>query len=169
MAEAAMAPSNAALIKSGYDAFARGDLQGAFAVFAEDILWHVPGRGPLSRDYRGHDECWDFSSTSWNYPTARSAFRLTTSWPRLTEWSCSAPRVRSAAVEAGPHRRSTFGRSKMDEPPSSGSTRAISRPKTSSGRRRSNQKVGRSLRKARRSASLTGQVPTGTRGSVTKR
>jgi ketosteroid isomerase-like protein len=38
-----MAPSNAALIKSGYDAFARGDLQGAFAVFAEDILWHIPG------------------------------------------------------------------------------------------------------------------------------
>ena len=27
-----------------------------FAVFAEDILWHVPGRGPLSRDYRGHAE-----------------------------------------------------------------------------------------------------------------
>ena len=50
MAEAAIAPTNAALIKSGYDAFARGDLQGAFAVFAEDILWHIPGRGPLSRD-----------------------------------------------------------------------------------------------------------------------
>jgi uncharacterized protein len=26
------------------------------AVFAEDILRHVPGRGPLSRDYRGHTE-----------------------------------------------------------------------------------------------------------------
>jgi ketosteroid isomerase-like protein len=53
MTEAAMAQSNAALIKSGYDAFARGDLQGAFAVFAEDILWHVPGRGAISGDYRG--------------------------------------------------------------------------------------------------------------------
>jgi hypothetical protein len=30
----------------------------------------------------------------------------------------------------------------MEEPPSSGNTRAISRLKTSSGRRRSNQKVG---------------------------
>jgi len=60
MAEAAMAPSNAALIKSGYNAFARGDLQGAFAVFAEDILWHIPGRGPLSRDYRGHAEVLGF-------------------------------------------------------------------------------------------------------------
>jgi hypothetical protein len=34
MAEAAMASSNAALIKSGYVAFASGDLQGALAVFA---------------------------------------------------------------------------------------------------------------------------------------
>jgi uncharacterized protein len=24
--------------------------------FADDIFWHVPGRGPLSRDYRGHAE-----------------------------------------------------------------------------------------------------------------
>lgn len=60
MAETPMAPSNAALIKSAYDAFVRGDLQGAFAVFAEDILWHVPGRGPLSRDYRGHAEVLGF-------------------------------------------------------------------------------------------------------------
>ena len=60
MTEAATAQSNAALIKSGYDAFARGDIQGAFAVFAEDILWHIPGRGPLSRDYRGHAEVLGF-------------------------------------------------------------------------------------------------------------
>ena len=45
--------ANAALITSAYDAFSRGDVQGAFAAFDEDIFWHVPGRGPLSRDYRG--------------------------------------------------------------------------------------------------------------------
>ena len=45
MAEAAMAPSNAALIKSGYDAFARGDLQGAFAVFAERYSLARSGAG----------------------------------------------------------------------------------------------------------------------------
>ena len=38
------ANANAALIRSGYDAFARGDVQGALAVFAQDILWHIPGR-----------------------------------------------------------------------------------------------------------------------------
>jgi uncharacterized protein len=55
-AEITAAQANAALIKSAYDAFSRGDTQSVFAVFAENILWHVPGRGPLSRDYRGHAE-----------------------------------------------------------------------------------------------------------------
>jgi ketosteroid isomerase-like protein len=31
-----------------------------FERLAEDILWHVPGRGPLSRDYRGHQEVLGF-------------------------------------------------------------------------------------------------------------
>ncbi len=52
--------ANAALIRAGYDAFARGDVQGALAAFAPDILWHIPGRGPLSRDYRGHAEVLGF-------------------------------------------------------------------------------------------------------------
>jgi ketosteroid isomerase-like protein len=55
-AEITAAQANAALIKSAYDAFSRGDTQSVFVVLAEDILWHVPGRGPLSRDYRGHAE-----------------------------------------------------------------------------------------------------------------
>jgi ketosteroid isomerase-like protein len=55
-----MAEDNAALIKGGYDAFSRGDIPAAFAVFAEDIHWHVPGRGPLSGDYRGHAEVGGF-------------------------------------------------------------------------------------------------------------
>ena len=58
--ETAAAKANAALIKSAYDAFSRGDIQGAMATFAEDIFWHVPGRGPLSRDYRGHAEVLGF-------------------------------------------------------------------------------------------------------------
>ena len=48
--------ANGALIESAYDAFSRGDLQRVFATFDEHILWHVPGHGPLSRDYRGHAE-----------------------------------------------------------------------------------------------------------------
>lgn len=60
MTDIATAEANAALIISGYDAFGRGDIRGALAVFAENILWHVPGRGPLSRDYRGHGEVLGF-------------------------------------------------------------------------------------------------------------
>jgi uncharacterized protein len=52
--------ANASLILSGYAAFSRGDISGALAVFAEDIFWHIPGRGPLSRDYRGQAEVLGF-------------------------------------------------------------------------------------------------------------
>lgn len=59
-AEITAAQANAALIRNAYEAFGRGDTQSVFAVFAENILWHVPGRGPLSRDYRGHAEVGGF-------------------------------------------------------------------------------------------------------------
>jgi ketosteroid isomerase-like protein len=51
---------NTTLILSGYAAFRRGDIPSALAVFAENIFWHVPGRGPLSRDYRGRAEVLGF-------------------------------------------------------------------------------------------------------------
>ncbi|HXX47849.1 MAG TPA: nuclear transport factor 2 family protein [Myxococcota bacterium] len=54
------ASANGELIRDAYAAFARGDVQGALSRFADDIVWHVPGRGPLSRDYRGPDEVLGF-------------------------------------------------------------------------------------------------------------
>jgi ketosteroid isomerase-like protein len=60
MTEATTAQINADLIRRAYDAFSRGDMEGVFALFAKDILWHVPGRGPLSGDYRGHVEVQGF-------------------------------------------------------------------------------------------------------------
>ena len=62
MTDVKEADANAALIRNGYDAFARGDVQGALAAFAQDILWHIPGRGPLSRDYRGPTDVLGFFS-----------------------------------------------------------------------------------------------------------
>jgi ketosteroid isomerase-like protein len=50
-----MAHSNAELLRQGYEAFARGDLPTVLGVFSDEITWHVPGRSPLSGDYRGHD------------------------------------------------------------------------------------------------------------------
>jgi ketosteroid isomerase-like protein len=142
MAEAATAPFYAALIKSGYDAFARGDLQGAFAVFAEDILWHIPGRGPLSRDYRGHAEVLGFFQHFMEL--SHRTFRI-----EIDDILAKGDRVVVLCTESAQRggrswstpQRSTFGPSRTDEPPSSGSTRAISRPKTSSGRRRCNQNL----------------------------
>jgi ketosteroid isomerase-like protein len=60
MTPATTAEANARLIKDAYEAFARGDVVQAFAAFGQDILWHVPGRGPLSRDYRGPAEVGGF-------------------------------------------------------------------------------------------------------------
>jgi uncharacterized protein len=46
---------NVQLVKDGFAAFARGDIQGLLALFAEDIEWVIPGAGlPLAGTYRGH-------------------------------------------------------------------------------------------------------------------
>ncbi len=52
--------TNQAIIENAYAAFARGDIPTVLEVLDKDILWHVPGRGPLSRDYRGHAEVLGF-------------------------------------------------------------------------------------------------------------
>jgi ketosteroid isomerase-like protein len=60
MADMTTEAINAALIVSAYEAFSRGDIQSVLGTLAEDIVWHVPGRGPLSCDYRGHTEVLGF-------------------------------------------------------------------------------------------------------------
>src|SRR5262245_29002500 len=60
VSEATTAQTNGVLIRRAYEAFARGDTEGAIAACSKDIFWHVPGRGPLSRDYRGHAEVLGF-------------------------------------------------------------------------------------------------------------
>jgi ketosteroid isomerase-like protein len=51
-----MAHPNEDLLRRGYEAFAGGDLQAVQEFFADDILWHAPGRNPLSGDYKGAQE-----------------------------------------------------------------------------------------------------------------
>ena len=55
-AERVGATSNETLVRGGYDAFARGDVDAVLSIFDPNILWHVPGRGPISGDYRGPGE-----------------------------------------------------------------------------------------------------------------
>jgi len=55
-----MTNDNAQMIRDGYEAFARGDIPAVLEMLGEDIAWHVPGRSPLSGDYRGHEDVLGF-------------------------------------------------------------------------------------------------------------
>ncbi|MGA8296363.1 MAG: nuclear transport factor 2 family protein [Acidimicrobiales bacterium] len=46
---------NVELTRRGYAAFSKGDFADLTDVFADDIVWHVPGPGPLAGTYRGRD------------------------------------------------------------------------------------------------------------------
>jgi ketosteroid isomerase-like protein len=55
-----MAHPNEELLRRGYEAFAQGDLEAVKDVFAGDIVFHVPGRGLISGEYRGRDAALGF-------------------------------------------------------------------------------------------------------------
>jgi len=46
---------NATLVRKGYEAFAKGDVAALTQLFSEALVWHVPGRSPISGEYRGRD------------------------------------------------------------------------------------------------------------------
>jgi hypothetical protein len=54
------AEANRQLIEGAYAAFARGDIPAVLRALDERVLWHVPGRGPLSRNYMGHQQVLGF-------------------------------------------------------------------------------------------------------------
>jgi ketosteroid isomerase-like protein len=55
-----MAHPKEAVMRSGYEAFQRGDLDALRAIFDEDIAWHIGGRSQISGDYRGIDDVFGF-------------------------------------------------------------------------------------------------------------
>jgi uncharacterized protein len=49
-----MAHPNENLLREGFAAFQKGDLEALqHQYFAEDIRWHIPGRSPIAGDYEG--------------------------------------------------------------------------------------------------------------------
>lgn len=46
----------AKLLRKGYQAYARGDVGEVMSVLANDLVWHLPGQGPLSGDIKGKTE-----------------------------------------------------------------------------------------------------------------
>ncbi|TET99249.1 MAG: nuclear transport factor 2 family protein [Dehalococcoidia bacterium] len=46
---------NVALLRRGYEAFAKGDMATLTELFSEDTVWHEPGNNPLSGEQRGRE------------------------------------------------------------------------------------------------------------------
>ncbi len=59
-----MAHPNEDLLRRGYDAFGKGDMAALAELFADDIVWHVPGNNPLTGDYKGRDSVLGFFGKS---------------------------------------------------------------------------------------------------------
>lgn len=51
---------NIARLREGYAAFGKGDFAALNELFAEDVVWHNPGRNQLAGDYRGRDAVYEF-------------------------------------------------------------------------------------------------------------
>ena len=52
-----MAHPNEDLVREGFAAFGRGDMDALRKqIFTDDVHWHNPGRGPISGDYEGIEQ-----------------------------------------------------------------------------------------------------------------
>ena len=55
-----MAHPNDDLVRRGYAAFGSGDVATLGTLLADDIVWHVGGRSPITGDYKGKDQVFGF-------------------------------------------------------------------------------------------------------------
>ncbi len=51
---------NVALLRKGYEAFAKGDTATLTELFSENVVWHVAGSNPISGEHRGRDAVFAF-------------------------------------------------------------------------------------------------------------
>jgi uncharacterized protein len=61
-----MGHPNEDLVRRGYDAFSRGDMQTLRELFHPDIVWHAPGRSQLAGDHRAWTRCSATSAGPWS-------------------------------------------------------------------------------------------------------
>ena len=54
------AQDNGELIRSGYEAFSKGDMETIARILAPDIRWTISGRNVISGTYNGQDETFAF-------------------------------------------------------------------------------------------------------------
>jgi uncharacterized protein len=55
-----MNESNLSIIRKAYEDFAQRNIPAVFAALDPTITWHVPGHGPLSGNYSGHEQVGGF-------------------------------------------------------------------------------------------------------------
>lgn len=65
---------NVELLRKGYEVFAKGDMATLRELFAENIVWHVPGNNPLSGEHRGRDAV--FAMFARNAEITAGTFRI---------------------------------------------------------------------------------------------
>src|SRR6266511_5066627 len=65
---------NEELVRGGYEAFATGDMATLNELFADDIVWHAPGRNELAGTFRGKDEV--FANLQKNMELTGVTFKL---------------------------------------------------------------------------------------------
>jgi ketosteroid isomerase-like protein len=51
---------NLELMRRGYNAYTTGDMQTIDELFADDVVWHIAGRSPVSGDYVGKEQIFGF-------------------------------------------------------------------------------------------------------------
>jgi ketosteroid isomerase-like protein len=51
-----VAHANEQVIRTMYDAFAHGDMEGVLACCTDDVLFAIPGNNRVAGDYRGYDD-----------------------------------------------------------------------------------------------------------------
>jgi len=59
-----MAHPNEDLLRTGFEAFGRGDMDALRELFADDVVWHFPGKSQLAGEYRGKEEVLGFLGKS---------------------------------------------------------------------------------------------------------
>jgi uncharacterized protein len=47
---------NAAVVREGFDRFAKGDVLGLLGLFADNAVWQIPGASPMAGTYEGREE-----------------------------------------------------------------------------------------------------------------
>ncbi len=97
-----MAHPNEDLVRKGFDAFARGDVDTLRELFDQDAVWHAPGRNPLAGDHLGVDAILGFFARTME--VTGGTFRLTSTMSSRTMSMRSRCMCPAASARGGPWR-----------------------------------------------------------------